>query len=37
MWCPKCRNEYRDGSFECKSCLVKLGENEPDDMLELCT
>ncbi len=37
MWCPKCRNEYRDGIFECKSCGVKLVENEPVDMLELCT
>ncbi len=37
MWCPKCKNEYREGITFCKNCNVDLVEDEPVDMIELCS
>ena len=30
-WCPKCRNEYREGIEECADCHVPLVEELPPE------
>ncbi len=37
-WCPKCRNEYREGFTVCADCKVPLVETlDTDDKKKLCT
>ena len=34
MWCPECKNEYREGITRCVDCDVDLVETLPEESEE---